>query len=649
MSATIFTWTGGTSGTGTEWNIGTNWAGGVVPISTSDAVIQGTSVYTVNITSTDASNLTINDTSATVEVAGTATFASGITLDAGTITTPSNLDGPFQIFGSIDNAGGVILVPAATSSPAFPILDLADVTNAAAAQIIVGAGSVLSLDQTNTNLGTIAINGGDLAIEANGTAAASLANSGLIQLANDGTLDDSGAASGTPGTITANGTLSGIIRFLDGTGSTLLLGDNGGTSFTQTIDNFQAGDTIVVGGLGTNLTYVSGERAAYANGTLGIYVGTAEVTSFLMTGITSGATFDVTAGSGNALDITTSSNGSIMTLSGPENGYAVDYNGSQITVADPVAGHDGVQTRTATSFAEFTMQFSNGTGLADPTGNAGAVGRLYEAVLGRAPDLGGLEYWTNALNSGALTLQQVATSFVNSPEFLTNFGTDTAQQFVTAFYSTLLGRTPDSSGNAYWLQQLNISNGGTIGSVLPGNASTIASVVLGFTQSFEAEYDYASPNSPLTNHYLFDAPVLSEVDQLYSAAFGPYPPDESGFGYWVGALQQGMTQQQIAGGFVASNEFQQDLTSFVTNTLGGSATNITADEFVRYLYHETLGRSPDASGEAYWDNSLGGTNAIPSVSQEAGVLVDFATSPENINKASPQTHNGWVFIPSPVV
>jgi hypothetical protein len=76
---------------------------------------------------------------------------------------------------------------------------------------------------------------------------------------------------------------------------------------------------------------------------------------------------------------------------------------------------------------------------------AGYATGLYQDVLGRAPDAGGLGNWVNALSSGT-TPAQVAPSFVFSAENLGNQ--------LTADYQKLLGRSPDAGGYAFWLNEM---------------------------------------------------------------------------------------------------------------------------------------------------------------------------------------------------
>ena len=48
------------------------------------------------------------------------------------------------------------------------------------------------------------------------------------------------------------------------------------------------------------------------------------------------------------------------------------------------------------------------------------VTALYDDVLGRDPDAGGLDFWVNELDGNAMSVEQVATAFVDSPEAATS-------------------------------------------------------------------------------------------------------------------------------------------------------------------------------------------------------------------------------------
>jgi len=92
--------------------------------------------------------------------------------------------------------------------------------------------------------------------------------------------------------------------------------------------------------------------------------------------------------------------------------------------------------------------------------------RLYQATLGRAPDQGGLAYWINKLSSGT-SLVDIASGFVNSAEFQSKFGTNVSQStLVTEMYQNVLQRQPDAGGLNYWIDKM--SHGMTAAQLVTG-------------------------------------------------------------------------------------------------------------------------------------------------------------------------------------
>lgn len=88
-----------------------------------------------------------------------------------------------------------------------------------------------------------------------------------------------------------------------------------------------------------------------------------------------------------------------------------------------------------------------------------AIANVYLALFNRAPDASGFVFWTQALANGA-SLAAVTGSFVASPEARAIYpASQTADQFVSAFYQTVFGRTVDAGGLTFWTSVLN-SNGG---------------------------------------------------------------------------------------------------------------------------------------------------------------------------------------------
>lgn len=79
---------------------------------------------------------------------------------------------------------------------------------------------------------------------------------------------------------------------------------------------------------------------------------------------------------------------------------------------------------------------------------------LYVAAFGRAPDKDGLTYWSGQLKNGA-SFDDLITSFLTSNEGKSLYGYDVSDAaFFTNFYGTVLNRSPDTAGAAYWQDRL---------------------------------------------------------------------------------------------------------------------------------------------------------------------------------------------------
>jgi hypothetical protein len=127
------------------------------------------------------------------------------------------------------------------------------------------------------------------------------------------------------------------------------------------------------------------------------------------------------------------------------------------------------------------------------------VGGYYQRFLGRA-DNGSEELgWINALQGGAMTLEQVQAGFVASAEYQSHINTD----FVQSLYMNVLHRSASTTELAGWnnaLPQLGLGG-----------------VVAGFTNSFENRVDTA------TQYYqdlLHRAPQPGEASSLATGVQG---------------------------------------------------------------------------------------------------------------------------------
>jgi hypothetical protein len=100
--------------------------------------------------------------------------------------------------------------------------------------------------------------------------------------------------------------------------------------------------------------------------------------------------------------------------------------------------------------------------------------------------------------------------------------------------------------------------------------------------------------------------------RVYQAAFDR-APDAAGLGYWIKAMDGGMSLTDVASGFTTSNEFKA--------MYGANPSHL---DFVNKLYLNVLHRPGEAAGVAYWTATLDnpGTTA-------AAVLAAFSESTEN--------------------
>jgi hypothetical protein len=133
-------------------------------------------------------------------------------------------------------------------------------------------------------------------------------------------------------------------------------------------------------------------------------------------------------------------------------GNASDY---QLSFnADGTVSVAGNQTQDTLISIE-RIKFDDGALALDTDGIAGQAYRIYQAAFDRTPDVAGLSYWIKAMDDG-ISLMEVATGFVGSQEFADIYGqSPTNSDFVEKLYQNVLGREGEAGGVSYWVSQLN--------------------------------------------------------------------------------------------------------------------------------------------------------------------------------------------------
>lgn len=102
------------------------------------------------------------------------------------------------------------------------------------------------------------------------------------------------------------------------------------------------------------------------------------------------------------------------------------------------------------------------------------LARLYSAAFNRIADADGLQFWASIHQQGA-SYEQIAQQFAISPEFADLYGanlSDTA--YITTLYQNVLKRAPDAGGLADW--QLALSQGISRGALLNAFAQSAENI-----------------------------------------------------------------------------------------------------------------------------------------------------------------------------
>ncbi len=172
------------------------------------------------------------------------------------------------------------------------------------------------------------------------------------------------------------------------------------------------------------------------------------------------------------------------------------------------------------------------------------VETLYACFFDRESEPKGKEYWVGELNNKTKTKEDVINGFIDSTEWCNvcasygvrsgagsakaEIASKNATEFATRLYTKCLGRDPEEKGLAYW--SLALTN-------LEKNGSEAAQLF------FESE-EFVN----------LDTTDKEYVARLYKTFMGR-DPEEDGWNYWVGELENGKSRLEVMAGFAKSDEF----------------------------------------------------------------------------------------------
>ena len=154
----------------------------------------------------------------------------------------------------------------------------------------------------------------------------------------------------------------------------------------------------------------------------------------------------------------------IVRVAGLKSNFVLEKIGNDHKVTDTTGpgGSDLLVGIDRISFADRSVAL-------DVTGAAGKAYRIYKAAFNRDPmngDMKGLGYWIEQVDGG-MDLVELAARFVDSKEFKDLYGTSpTNAQFLTKLYQNVLGRAPEATGYDWWLNELNTNPSKTKAKVL---------------------------------------------------------------------------------------------------------------------------------------------------------------------------------------
>ena len=228
-------------------------------------------------------------------------------------------------------------------------------------------------------------------------------------------------------------------------------------------------------------------------------------------------------------------------------------------------------------------------------GVEGFVTRLYDVCLGRKPDASGKAYWMDELSSGRQSGAQVAYGFLFSEEFKNkNY---CKECFVDSLYNCFMGRDADAEGKTYWLDKMN--NGMTRGGVFNGfyGSQEFANICKDYGIQVGSG-DYTDALFVITDDCgkcgADNKTVVDFVTRLYKVCLDR-EPDAEGLAYWVNELKNGQSGTYVAHGFIFSPEFVNK--------------NYCHNCIVKYYYKAFFNRVPIGSAqdnEEYWQKKIAG-------------------------------------------
>ncbi len=445
---------------------------------------------------------------------------------------------------------------------------------------------------TNANLSGLVLSSGTLspAFTAGTLTYTASVGNGVVSLTVTPTIADATATVTVNGTAVASGSASGAIALVvgDNTVTTVVTAQDGSTTRTYTVTVTRAAAPGVVtpspltldfGGQSMNttapaqtitLTNTGGSSLTVTSVTVSTYFAVSHDCSALAVSAFCTATITFTPTAAGALNgtltVATSAGNFTANLAGTGEMSLVTHYYRSILRRAPDAGGkafwEGEAVRMQAIGANVNETWYSMAGafytsaeyLAFARDDTGFVTDLYNTFFNRAPDAGGLSFWTGQLAAG-MPREVALASFIFSTEFVNFtqaiFGVTSVRaeiDTVVDFYRGLLARLPDDGGFAFWVGRFRTAQcqGVNAAAAVTAQAEAISSLF-----ALSPEYTARARNN------------AGYVGDLYNA-FLRRGGDLPGVQFWINQIATGArSREQVRQQFVASPEFQARVAAII--------------------------------------------------------------------------------------
>jgi hypothetical protein len=234
-------------------------------------------------------------------------------------------------------------------------------------------------------------------------------------------------------------------------------------------------------------------------------------------------------------------------------------------------------------------------------------------VIGSVAVANGISFWGDVLNSGKMTLEQVAQKFIYDRAYLTVLDNT---QFIERLFMQGFKREPSQSELTKYLHELE--HGSRRGDVLVDIINSLRDPV---TPADQAAKDKFIANTTVF-HKQGELPALNYQEQV-SALYLAIPHrniDSGGLDNWSKYLEKGRSYKELAELLLGSAEFMR------------KGAQLNGNEFIQHIFKELHGRNATASELSHYAG-LGAKNDIA-----IAIILDLRNNTATDNESSIAQH-----------